>query len=277
MHAHQHRTAGGDVALDQRHMLGRIDGGGIDLDVERPAMGALHLGLGHDFDQMVVAQPVGDQVGNGGDLQPMTLGEGDEIGQPGHGAVVVHDLADDAGGVETGQPREIDGGLGMAGAHQHAAFLGDQREHVAWSHDVAIILGRIDGDGDGVGAVMSGDAGRDPFPRLDRHGEGGRVPRPVGARHQLEMELLGPLGRERQTDQPAAVLGHEVDGVGRRHLGRDDEVALVLALLGIDQDEHAAVARILDHLLDRRQELVVVGFGHDGHGASPSCCLRRAT
>ena len=142
---------------------------------------------------------------------------------------------------------------------------------------VAIVLGRIDGDGDGVGAVMGRDAGRDPFPRLDRYGEGGGVPRAVGARHQLEMELLGAFGREREADQAAAMLGHEVDGVGRRHLRRDDQVALVLALLGVDQDEHAAVARILDHLLDRREKLMVAGLGHDGHGVSPSCSLKRAT
>ena len=107
------------------------------------------------------------------DLQPVALGEGDQVGQPRHGAVVVHDLADHARGVEPGEAREIDRRLGVAGAHQHAAVLGDQRKHVAGRHDVAIVLGRIDGDRDGVGAVMRGDAGRDPFPRLDRHGEGG--------------------------------------------------------------------------------------------------------
>ena len=81
--------------------------------------------------------------------------------------------------------------------------------------------------------------------------------RAVGARHQLETKLLGALRRQRQANEPAAVLGHEVDGVGRRHLRRDDKVALVLALLGIDEDEHAAVARVLDHLLDGREELAV--------------------
>ena len=65
MHAHQHRAARGDVAFDQRHMLGRVDGGGIDLEVERAAKGALDLGLGDDLDEMIVAQPVGDQVGDG--------------------------------------------------------------------------------------------------------------------------------------------------------------------------------------------------------------------
>ena len=50
-----------------------IDRRGIDLEVEGAAEGAVDLGLGHDLDQMVVAQPVGDQVGDGGDLQSMAL------------------------------------------------------------------------------------------------------------------------------------------------------------------------------------------------------------
>ena len=57
---------------------------------------------------------------------------------------------------------------------------------------------------------------------------------------------------DRQTSA-AAVLGHEIDGIRRRHLRRDDEVALVLALLGVDEDEHAPVARVLDNLLDGRE------------------------
>ena len=48
------------------------------------------------------------------------------------------------------------------------------------------------------------------------------------------------------------MLGHEVDRVGRRHLGGDDEIALILAVLVVDQDEHAAVARLVDDLLGGR-------------------------
>ena len=110
-------------------------------------------------------------------LSLMTLGEGDEVGQTRHGAVVVHDLADHAGGREAGEPGDVHGGLGVAGAHQHAAIARHQREHMARRDDVAGVLGRVDGDGDGAGAVMRRDAGRDALARLDRHGEGGAVAR----------------------------------------------------------------------------------------------------
>ena len=44
--------------------------------------------------------------------------------------------------------------------------------------------------------------------------------------------------------------GHEVDRIGRRHLRRNDQIALVLAVLVIDENAHAAIAGILDDLLD---------------------------
>ena len=71
----------------------------------------------------------------------------------------------------------------------------------------------------------------------------------VVAAHQLQAELVDPLLGQREADQAAAVLGHEVDRVGRRHLRGDDEVALILAVLVVDEDEHPAVARLVDDLL----------------------------
>jgi hypothetical protein len=79
------------------------------------------------------------------------------------------------------------------------------------------------------------------------------------------MKLLGAIGVERQADEPAAVLGHEVDGVGRRHLRWYDEVAFVLALLGIDENEHAPVAGVFDDLLDRRERRVIACLAHNIH------------
>ena len=129
--------------------------------------------------QVVVAAAVGDQVRDRADLQPVPLGEGDEVGQPRHAAVVVHHLADHARGVEAGEPRDVDRRLGMAGAHQHAAVAGAQREDVARRRDVLRAGARVDGDRDGAGAVMRRDAGGDALARLDRDGEGGLVPRRV--------------------------------------------------------------------------------------------------
>ena len=65
---------------------------------------------------MIVTEPVGDQIGDGRDLQTVALGKRHQIG-PRHGAIVIHDLANHAGRIESGEPREIDGGFGVAGTH----------------------------------------------------------------------------------------------------------------------------------------------------------------
>ena len=93
------------------------------------------------------------------------------------------------------------------------------------------------------------------------------VARAVVLRHQLEAELLDPLAGQRQADQAARVLGHEVDRLGGRPLSRDDQVAFVLAILVIDQDEHPAFAGFLDDVL---------GCGlHLAEGNSPGILFER--
>ena len=163
-----------------------------------------------------------------------------------------HDLADHARRVQPGEAGDVDRRLGMAGADEHAAVARDQREDVARRDDMLGALAGVDRDRDRAGAVGGGDAGGDALARLDRGGEGGFEAGAVGAAHRLQAELVDPLAGQRQADQAAAVLGHEVDRVGRRHLRRDDEVALILAVLVVDQDEHAAVARLVDDLLGAR-------------------------
>src|SRR5690606_4206043 len=109
MHAHQRRRSAGKVALHDRDVLGAVDRALVDDDIEiallRPSQHRLHRA----YDDAVLAQAVGDEIGDGADLEPVQLGEPDEVGQPRHGAVIVHDLADHAGGVEPGQPGQVDG------------------------------------------------------------------------------------------------------------------------------------------------------------------------
>jgi hypothetical protein len=217
-----------------------------------------------------VATPIGDQVGDGRDLQAVALGEGDQVVAPGHGAVVVHDLADHARRVEAGQACQVDRRLGVAGAHQDTALPGNQREDMPRRHDIVLALGRVDGHRDAVRAVRGRDARGHAVARLDAQGEGRLVARLVVLRHERQLELGHASRGERQANQPAAVLGHEIDRLGRGHLRRNDQVALVLALLVVDQDEHPAVARLFDDLLDRRQHFaeghapgLLLGLCHD--------------
>src|SRR5206468_3083851 len=72
--------------------------------------------------------------------------------------------------------------------------------------------------------------------------------------------LLG----QAQADQTARVGGHEVDRLGGGELRRDREVALVLAVGRVDDDDELALADILDRVLDRgeRSPLLAQRLGH---------------
>ena len=73
----------------------------------------------------------------------------------------------------------------------------------------------------------------------------------VARHHRRQLQALAALARERQADQAAAVARHEVDGLGRDVVGGEHEVAFVLAVFLVDQDDHAAGAQLGDELGDR--------------------------
>ena len=80
------------------------------------------------LDELLVPAAVLDQVGDRDHLQPVPRAELDEVRHPGHRPVVVHHLADDPGRGEAGEAREVDRGLRLPGALEHAAGAGAQRE-----------------------------------------------------------------------------------------------------------------------------------------------------
>ncbi len=183
-------------------------------------------------------------------FRPCVFGELDQVGQPRHGAVVLEDLADHRRRLAAGQVGEVAAGLGVAGAHQHAAVLRHQREDVAGLDDVGGLRALRHRRLHGAGAVVRRDAGGDALGRLDGERERRAVRRAVVAHHQRQVELAAARLGQRQADQAAAVLGHEVDRLGGDVFGGQHEVALVLAVLLVDQHDHAAVADVGDDVLD---------------------------
>ena len=53
--------------------------------------------------------------------------------------------------------------------------------------------------------------------------------------------------------------GHEVDRVGCGHLGGDHQIAFVFAIFVIDENEHAAVAGVLDDVFNGGNVGCIVG------------------
>ena len=219
-------------------MLVVVDGGPVGYDGEFAAVGGESGGVAAD-DETFVGPAEGDEIGHRGHLEAVLGAEFRQPRQPGHVSVVVHDFADAARRLQTGQPGQIHRRLGVPGAAQHPAGTGDQREDMPRRMEVRRGLRRIGEGLDGRGAVEGGDARRRMLAGIDADREA-RAKRIGIARHLMEAEFLGALQTERRADQPAAMSSHEIDGFGRNLLRRHHKVALVLAVLIIGEDDHFA-------------------------------------
>jgi hypothetical protein len=206
-------------------------------------------------------------------------GEPEQVGTAGHRAVVVDDLADHPGRRETGQPREVDRGLGVAGPLEHAALAGPQREHVPRAVEGRAVQALVGQGADGGRSV----GGRDPRGGARSEVDGVREGGPlllgvVVPHHQREAESVAALTGQRDAEDPRRVAHHEGDVGHRGVLGRHHEVTLILAVLVVDDDDHPAVGDLLQRQFDaveagRRAGLL--GAGHSapalGEGVAADC------
>ncbi|MCY1173795.1 hypothetical protein D9M73_139700 [compost metagenome] len=138
----------------------------------------------------------------------------------------------------------------MAGAGQGAARLGHQREDVAGADDVFGLGVARGGRLHGARTIGGGNTGGDAFGGLDRHGELGAEARAVARRHQRQLQRFATLAGHRHADQATGVLGHEVDVLGLAALGGHDQVAFVLAVFVIHEDDHLALADVFNQFFD---------------------------
>ncbi|MNZ88693.1 hypothetical protein D3C78_1075910 [compost metagenome] len=196
------------------------------------------------------AQAIVDQVGDGADPDPVLAREHFQVRAPGHGAVIVHHFDDHRGGRMAGQARQVAAGFGMAGAGQHAAFAGAQREDMARLHDVGGAGVGGDGGGDGACTISSRDTGGDTDGGLDGHGEGGAEHAAVARHHLLQAQAFAVLVGQGQADQATGFAGHEADRLGRAAVGGQQQVAFVFPVLIVDQQDHFAEAVIFDDFFD---------------------------
>ena len=57
---------------------------------------------------------------------------------------------------------------------------------------------------------------------------------------------------------------HEIDRIRRGHLRGDHQIALVFTVLMIDQHKHAAIAGIVDDVLNTGNRIFPIGFNLAG-------------
>ena len=250
MHAHEHVLPVAHVAVHQRHVLRRIDVVPVGDDPEL----AVRRGeprLRDAMDQPLMGEPVGDELRHRDEGETVRRREPLEVGPARHRAVGVQDLADHAGRIQPGQASEVQARLGLADALQHPAGPRPQREHVSGSPQVARHRGRIDRDLDGDGAIAGGNARRhaEARRRVDRDRERRLVRLGVVLGHLGQPQGLATLGHEREADQAPGVRRHEIDRLGGDLLRSADQVALVLAVLVVRDDDELPRPDVRDPLL----------------------------
>ncbi len=154
--------------------------------------------------------------------------------------------------MQAGKLHQVYGRLCLSRTLQHPAIRGPQREDMPWTGEVLRRCRRVNKCPHRSGPVVRGDSRRHAMPGLDRYGERGAEPGSVVLwwDHQRKLESVQALAREWHADQPPRLTGHEVDGLGCRELGRDDEVALVLPVLVVYYDDELARAEVLQYLLN---------------------------
>src|SRR5436309_2168604 len=112
-------------------------------------------------------EAIADEVGYRNHFESVAFAEFTELRDARHGAVLIHDFADDATGPQSGDPGQIDDGFGLARAHQDSPFTRAQGEDMTGPREVTGFRTRVNGDLNGAGTIGRRDSGGDAFARFN--------------------------------------------------------------------------------------------------------------
>lgn len=239
----------GGLGGEFTHGEGEVDaliGEGAE-NVEGPVAVSVGERLGSDlFDELFAVMAIFDQLLYGDDAEAEAFLEAEQFGEACHGAVLVEDLANDAGGGEAGEDGEIDGGLGMAGALEDATGSGAKRKNVARLDELVGGGLRIGNDADSGAAIGGGNASGDAIGGIDGDGEVGAMGFAVIGDHGIEAEAF-KLGLDGGgADQATGMADHGIDGFRGGAGGGHDHIALVFAVFVIGDDDQLALGDGVD-------------------------------
>ena len=250
VHANEGRLRAAELAANEGDVELIVGLGGIGEHAEiAEARGegrfrdALHVTL--------MLHAIADQLGNRQKLQIVAPAKFSELRDAGHRAIVVHDFANHAGGIEARDASEIDGRLGLARADHHAAALRAQGKNVARACEVFRMRVGIDRGENRGGAIGGADASGGAAAGIDGFAEGRAEGRRIALRHRDQIQGIAALFGKRQANQAAAFASHEIHGFRSDFFGGHREVALVFAVFIVHEDNHAALADFVEGFLDR--------------------------
>ena len=214
MEPHRDDLRGVDIAVDEGEVAKAVEGRGVG-DHPQLADCAPRIELADPFNEVFALLAPCDQIRNRNPCETVLPGKGVDLWPLHNRAVVVRELADHPDLRQAGERAEVDRGLGMTGAHQHAAFSSDERKDVTGADEV---LGAHVGVGEGtggVGALLGRDASGQPMNHVDRDGEGGAKRRVVRRDHGREVQRAGARFGQRRADDAAGVPDDEGHFLGR--------------------------------------------------------------
>ncbi len=180
----------------------------------------------------------------------MLVGEFGNLTAAHDAAIVVHQFGKHADRRQICQLAKIDAGLGMARAHQHAAFLGDQRKHVARPHKIGGAAVAVGQRADGVGAFFGRDTGGQAVLHIDRDSKGRAERRVVARHHRIEMQTLCLFNRQRRADDARGMPDDEAHLLRRAKRSSDEEIALILAVVVVGDDNKFPPGKGGNRLID---------------------------
>src|SRR5437899_1663149 len=250
--ADEHRRVAGHRAHHQRERHAAVDRGVVGNRGELSVVGR-KLGRRDPPDQFFLVNPILDEVPDRNHLEGVRRRELCQLRHARHAAVLVEDLADDACRVAPRQPGEVDRGLGVAGAPQNTTPHRAQGKNVARTREVVGAHERVDERADRDGTVVGRGAGGNSPLGVDGDRERGAHGSGIVGDHHRDLELVQTLTEQRDADQAPTVLGHEVHGFRGHPVGRHHEVAFVLAIFVVHDEEDAPLTDLLDALLDGRK------------------------
>jgi hypothetical protein len=200
-----------------------------------------HLDGFHQEDLLFLCPAVFNELGHGAGFQSVFFLEASQVPRAGHGAVFLHDLTAYAGRLEARHAHKVNGGFRMAGAAQHPAGDGAEREGVARLHEVVDGGPGVRQRADGQGAFRGADARGDVTGRIHGDGEGGGHVFPVDRGHERELEGVRPFRGERGADEAPGMGDHEVNGFRRSEFGGKDEVRFIFTAGIVRNDDHPSL------------------------------------
>jgi hypothetical protein len=182
------------------------------------------------------------ELGDGDEGKAVFLGETLELGPPSTRAILAENLTNHSGWYEAGKASEINGRLGVPHTLKHASLARTKWGHVARTAQIGRNSLGIDRDTNGFGAILSAHPRRNTkaLVRIDTDRECSTIFVGIDLALLSELEVVGAFPRKRETNPAARLADHEVDHLGRDKLRRADEIAFVLAILIVGDDDQLA-------------------------------------